>query len=151
MSHIYLIRHGQSTTNANPELIVLKPDLVPLTELGVEQCQKLHTILKDVNFDVVYSSPLTRAFQTANHSLDNKVLPIDALAEGDNFEAKLEQWLNTLDKSKNIAIVSHGGIIGRIANVLLNTTDRYKIDNCGYHIFEVENGTVTNSKLSNKI
>lgn len=65
MIHLYLIRHGQSETNAKPNHIG-QSATVDLTDLGVNQSEKLYVRLKNnVKFDHIYSSPYTRALHTA--------------------------------------------------------------------------------------
>lgn len=63
---LYLIRHGQSETNVNPDHMGQTPD-VPLTKLGKEQAKKLgeRFAKEDIEFDFVYSSPYKRALNTA--------------------------------------------------------------------------------------
>jgi probable phosphoglycerate mutase len=65
MLKIYLARHGQDEDNAKGILNGLRNE--PLTGLGVEQAKKLAQEIKDAGliFDVVYSSPLLRAYDTA--------------------------------------------------------------------------------------
>jgi probable phosphoglycerate mutase len=62
---IYLARHGQNEDNLNG-LLNGHRDL-PLTDLGREQAREAALNIKNLNlkFDVVYSSPLIRAFETA--------------------------------------------------------------------------------------
>jgi len=65
MLKIYLARHGQSEDNANHILGGLRD--TPLTDLGVSQAtllaEKIHQA--GLHFDVIYASPLQRAFKTA--------------------------------------------------------------------------------------
>lgn len=65
--YLTLIRHGQSTSNQNPDLMGQTPD-VPLSEKGVKQAQRLfHRISAEWQpYDIFYSSTYTRAFQTAS-------------------------------------------------------------------------------------
>lgn len=62
---IYIARHGQNQDNANG-LLNGHRDL-PLTDIGREQARELgEGIIKaELQFDAVYSSPLSRAFETA--------------------------------------------------------------------------------------
>lgn len=63
---LYLIRHGQSETNVNPDNMGQTPD-VPLTKLGKYQAERLRErFTKELTtFDFVYSSPYKRALNTA--------------------------------------------------------------------------------------
>ena len=62
---VYLIRHGQS--EANVALDLDNPNFyydAKLTSLGKEQAQDTQKKLKNLDFDLVLCSPLTRALQT---------------------------------------------------------------------------------------
>lgn len=65
MTQIYIARHGQNIDNKNKILNGHRDE--PLTELGEEQARTVGKEIKEVNlqFDVVYSSPLQRALKTA--------------------------------------------------------------------------------------
>ncbi|MBU6214786.1 phosphoglycerate mutase family protein [Patescibacteria group bacterium] len=65
MLKIYLARHGQNEDNANGILNGHRD--LPLTELGRRQAQNLADGIKEVglSFDVIYASPLSRAYDTA--------------------------------------------------------------------------------------
>ena len=65
MLKIYLVRHGQDQDNANGILNGRRNN--PLTEIGINQANELAKKIKetDIKFDVIYSSPLQRAFKTA--------------------------------------------------------------------------------------
>ena len=74
MLKIYIARHGQNVDNANGILNGHRDE--PLTAKGVEQAHEIADKIKQagITFDFVYSSPLSRAFETAkiisetNHS-----------------------------------------------------------------------------------
>ena len=57
---LYIIRHGESQGN-----IGLDVEDPHLTELGQKQAELLALRLRNIDFDVILSSPLTRAVQTA--------------------------------------------------------------------------------------
>jgi uncharacterized phosphatase len=60
---IYVIRHGQ--TDLNKERRMQGRLGFPLNEIGIEQAERLRDELRDIKFDIVYSSPQERAIQTA--------------------------------------------------------------------------------------
>ena len=60
---IILIRHGQSVGNF--ERRFLGHTDLDITEIGYKQADKVCEFLKDEHIDVIYSSDLARAFQTA--------------------------------------------------------------------------------------
>jgi len=65
MLKIYLTRHGQNEDNI-AGILNGHRDL-PLTQKGIEQATEIATKIKEagINFDFIYSSPLIRAFKTA--------------------------------------------------------------------------------------
>lgn len=63
MKTIYLVRHGE--TKANREEIFRGRNEIPLGENGREQARTLVKYFEEIAIDKVYSSPLTRAMQTA--------------------------------------------------------------------------------------
>ena len=67
---IYFIRHGETIWNKEKR-IQGKSD-IPLNEYGKELAYITAEAVKDINFDVVYSSPLIRAKQTAEILVKNR-------------------------------------------------------------------------------
>lgn len=63
MTEIYLIRHGQTAWNRE-EIFRGRTD-VPLDETGRKQAELAGFYFKEVKIDAIYSSPLSRAWQTA--------------------------------------------------------------------------------------
>ena len=63
---IYCIRHGESTFNAAHRATGLDPMHfdAPLTEAGREQVAAARESLREIPFELVVTSPLTRALQT---------------------------------------------------------------------------------------
>ena len=87
---IYIVRHGQ--TNYNVEGRYGGRIDVPLNKKGISQAHELHEILKDVQFDLVFSSPLQRALETARIICDNEIIKDERIIERDNgnLEGKLK-------------------------------------------------------------
>lgn len=72
---IYLIRHGE--TNLNRDGCFQGQGLnPPLNENGFEQAKKMVLAMKFVNIDAVYTSPLIRAYQTAEALANDRKLPL---------------------------------------------------------------------------
>jgi phosphoserine phosphatase len=63
MVEIILVRHGETTWNT-AEIFRGRAD-VPLDDIGLEQAERLGDYLSGEKIDIVYSSPLQRAVQTA--------------------------------------------------------------------------------------
>ena len=66
MTHLYLIRHGESVANVQPIVAGMRGD-VGLTERGVAQADRLRERLAqgEIAADVLIASTLPRARQTA--------------------------------------------------------------------------------------
>lgn len=60
---IYIVRHGQ--TDWNLEGRYQGRTDIDLNETGIKQAEKIRQELKSVKFDKVFSSPLKRAYKTA--------------------------------------------------------------------------------------
>ncbi|MBA9076578.1 histidine phosphatase family protein [Rufibacter quisquiliarum] len=83
MLNVYLLRHGQTAWNADGNRYCGRTDL-PLTPKGLEQAQLAAAQLQNVTFDAVYSSPLERAYKTAQlASGDLPVTTDERLIEAD--------------------------------------------------------------------
>jgi broad specificity phosphatase PhoE len=96
MLNIYLLRHGQTAWNADGNRYCGRTNL-PLTEKGLEQAYLAGAQLQNISFNAVYSSPLERAYRTAQIVGDNqKVITDERLIEAD-----FGQWEG---KSKEVFI-----------------------------------------------
>lgn len=72
---IYLIRHGE--TNYNRDGCFQGQSLNPsLNETGFQQAEKLSLVMKFLELDAVYTSPLLRARQTAEAVANDRELPL---------------------------------------------------------------------------
>lgn len=99
MTRLYLVRHGQTVWNQEKRFQgSLNSEL---TTLGVRQAELLSKRLEKIKIDVVYSSPMKRAIETAkiitNDGLDIKV--DDAFAEMSfgNWEGRFYHEVNELE------------------------------------------------------
>ena len=82
---IYIVRHGETLANKKG---VLQGTLdTPLSELGLSLAHKTGVGLKDIHFDICFTSPLDRALNTAkiileeNNFKDTKLVKEDAIKE----------------------------------------------------------------------
>jgi broad specificity phosphatase PhoE len=76
---VYLVRHGE--TEWNRRGIFQGTTDVPLNAAGRAQAAELARALDGVRFDAAYTSPLSRARQTAQAVLAGRDVPLDALPE----------------------------------------------------------------------
>ncbi len=74
---IILVRHGQ--TDANKEGRFQGASDAPLNQVGQSQAQALSRRLSSESLDVVYSSPQTRALQTASPIAQAHALSVDTV------------------------------------------------------------------------
>jgi len=61
---IYLVRHGETDANKN-KVMQGRSQNLQLNENGIRQATNLKNKLKDIKFDVCFTSPLIRAWSTA--------------------------------------------------------------------------------------
>ena len=79
---VYIVRHGEVLHNA---LKIYNNENEDLNENGVKQAKKLKYKIKDLEFDVIISSPLIRAKHTAEIiNVKNKDILIDNRLEERN-------------------------------------------------------------------
>ncbi|KAJ7161500.1 phosphoglycerate mutase-like protein [Mycena crocata] len=69
-ARIYIVRHGE--TRENRESVVQGQLDTVLNEAGVEQARLVADALRSVDFDMAYSSDLTRALKTAQIILEHR-------------------------------------------------------------------------------
>lgn len=71
---IYLIRHGE--TDWNTKRLLQGAIDIPLNQNGIEVAEITAEALKDVPFDLIFTSPLIRAKQTAEIMRRDRKIPI---------------------------------------------------------------------------
>ncbi len=74
--NIYLIRHGETEWN-NKSLLQGRTD-IPLNDYGRELAEITAEALKDIDFDMIFHSPLIRARETAEILKRDRAIPIRA-------------------------------------------------------------------------
>lgn len=82
-TRVFLIRHGESTTNRQGVISGWSTDSV-LTELGQRQAALTAARLGKLSIDALYASPLPRAWETAEiigRALRLRPIPVDDLRE----------------------------------------------------------------------
>lgn len=96
----YYVRHGE--TNWNKEKRIMGQKDIPLNEKGVEQAKHAAKTLKNINFTLILSSPLIRAYKTAeiiSAQVHKPIIIMEGLKEcslgireGDIKGEWLEEW-----------------------------------------------------------
>ena len=102
---IYIVRHGETDSNKNRKLMGQRMN-DPLNAEGIEQIKKLSEEI-DTDFDVIFSSPLVRAKQSAQilaERIGASVIEKQELMERDfgNFSGKT--WDEMIEKLGEEAI-----------------------------------------------
>ncbi|MGB9629120.1 MAG: histidine phosphatase family protein [Thermodesulfobacteriota bacterium] len=88
MTSIYLVRHGQTAWNKE-EIFRGRTD-IPLDETGLRQADLAGEYFRELKIDTIYSSPLSRAWQTAERIAKFHHLKVQAL-EG-IMDMSFGQW-----------------------------------------------------------
>lgn len=130
---LFVARHGQ--TQYNIEVRICGRSNVKLTEKGIEQAHELAEMLRDTKIDVILSSPLVRAKETAqivSEALGAPVEEDDRLAERDygvidgTYEGTpgfMEQWVQFGYRYPEGE--SWLKVVQRVYNFLEDTKNRY--------------------------
>jgi phosphohistidine phosphatase len=108
--NLYILRHASAgTRRANPIIDVKRP----LDKEGKQQCLLIGSYLNALNvqFDVIVSSPLKRALQTASLvgteiGYDSKIMISDALSPPATVTA-FEKLVASLAQHDNVLVVGH--------------------------------------------
>ncbi len=108
--NLYILRHANAgTRRANPLIDVKRP----LDKEGKQQCLLIGSYLSAlrVQFDMILSSPLKRALQTASlvgteTGYDSKILVSEALAPNATV-ASFQKFLGEIARYENVLIVGH--------------------------------------------
>lgn len=103
-TRVIIVRHGESTYNVERRVQGHLDDHSVLTEKGIAMATQVGQALQGIPFDAAYSSPLKRAYHTAEHILsqldnapllqaDDRLKEINLLSwEGMAFEAVIQQY-----------------------------------------------------------
>jgi len=79
---IYFVRHGQTDWNTIHKCQGHTD--IELNNVGISQANSLKEKLKNIRFDLIFSSPLKRALQTAKIITNQKIIIDDRLIERNN-------------------------------------------------------------------
>ncbi|WP_413163816.1 phosphohistidine phosphatase SixA [Capilliphycus salinus ALCB114379] len=122
MTHLYLIRHGIA---ADRELYEIDEER-PLTKEGARKTRKVAQKLVELNlkFEIVLSSPLVRARQTADIlksvGLSDRVEEFPPLAPEGEINFWLDWYRNWSQTGKeSLALVGHQPDLGNWAEMLI--------------------------------
>ena len=118
VSTYYLIRHAEKdrsdSSNRNPDL----------KKEGLDRAKKWAEVLKDIDFDAVYSTDYNRTIQTAKPLADLKKLEIMKYNASKLFAPNFEK----ATKGKTIMIVGHSNTTPQFANAILGEKKYENLD-----------------------
>lgn len=109
---LYIVRHGETDWNVAKR--IQGHSDIPLNQVGEQQAKKLRKIFKNIHFDAVFSSDLSRAKQTAELAMLEREIAVQttqllrernfASLEGSNVDdfLKLEKLRSNLAKEQQL-------------------------------------------------
>jgi len=128
--NLYVLRHASAGTRRENPLVDVKR---PLDKEGKQQCILVGSYLNalKVQFDLIASSPLKRALQTASLvgtevGYDTKIQVTEALAPGATV-ATFQQYLAPLAKYENVLIVGHNPNLEQFLGSLIVSPGRASV------------------------
>lgn len=132
MLNVYLLRHGQTPYNADGNRYCGRTD-IGLTDMGIEQATTVSNLLAGKPIEAVYSSPLYRAFKTAELAwpgkmvrIDDRLIEVDFGAwEGKTkvefFEEDPASWLTWMDNP----LLARAGRTGESGKEVIERLDAF--------------------------
>lgn len=149
---IYLTRHGQTLWNLEKRLQGRGNS--PLTEEGIERAKELSDRLKNIHIDIIYSSPIERAFETAKIIKGNKDIEIVTdngfmeMSFGDYEGRRTDEimkenpsWdINLIMKGNTELSAPNGENLGEVRIRVANTMNKIIKANIGKTILIVAHG-----------
>src|SRR4051794_4608727 len=122
-TQLLLIRHGQSAGNAEGRFG--GHGTTPLSELGVRQAEKTAKVLANEGIDVIYSSDLLRAVQTAEPLAELLNIPIHKTAAFRERHVGVLQGL-TFDESRQQYPRDYFALINRDVHHVITEGESYR-------------------------
>ncbi|WP_449620767.1 histidine phosphatase family protein [Robertmurraya sp. Marseille-Q9965] len=148
MTIICLVRHGETDWNAQG-MIQGKTD-IPLNQKGIKQAKECGVFLKIDSWDVIVTSPLSRARQTAeiiSSFIDKPIIEMVEFIERDYGEAEgmtAEERMTTFPDKKYPNQEDRTSLIKRIMNGLEQIKQKWE----GKQVIVVAHGAVINAILA---
>lgn len=128
--NIYVLRHANAGTSRDNPLLDVKR---PLDKEGKQQCLLIGSYLNALNvqFDLIISSPLKRALQTASLvgnevGYDTKIQVSEALSPGANV-AKFQELVAGLTQYDNVLVVGHNPNLPQFLGSLIASPNRANV------------------------
>ncbi|MBX6358949.1 phosphohistidine phosphatase SixA [Pseudacidobacterium ailaaui] len=128
--NLYILRHASAGTRRKNPLLDVKR---PLDKEGKQQCMLIASYLNalDVQFDLVASSPLKRALQTASLvgtevGYDQKIQVTETLLPEAPI-TKFQEFIGGLEKYENVLLVGHNPNLPQFLGALIASPGRASI------------------------
>jgi len=127
---LYVMRHGETITNQIH--LISGNNETDLTENGIKQAKQARKYLENIEFDYVFTSPLSRARITASHITNKSIIIDKRLIERDygSFDLKRKCdvdydgfWnyhTNLINDGENIK-----DILKRVENLITDLKNKY--------------------------
>jgi len=139
MLTIYLLRHGETDFNAQNNCYCGRTD-IPVNEKGRAQAEAVRRQLEGVTFTGVYSSPLLRAYETAQIvsgrevTKDNRLIEVDfGLWEGKTREQFIEEHPGSWEKWNADPSANRAGVNGETGQEIVARVDAFFEELLGTH------------------
>jgi len=117
------LRHGQAKNNVD-RILAGRTNGFPLTELGIQQAEKISDFLKPFNISKIYCSPIERAEQTATIVANNIGLKCD-----------VDERLTEIDMG-TFTGMHYDEMLKKHGNVFLKFYQGHSLDENGIETFE---------------
>ena len=118
---IYLIRHGQCDSNVIGRYNFFDEDI---NEVGIKQAEELREEIRNINYDIVISSPMIRALHTAEiiNVRNKKIITDERLQERNpgSLEGKSTKFTDREEFWNYYTIISNISKILTTVIILLN-------------------------------
>lgn len=136
--NIIVVRHGQ--TNWNIEDKLQGSANIDLNETGIQQAKEISRKLSNINIDVIYSSPLNRAIDTAKHI--NNIRNLDILIDNrlversfgdcegiDGNKITIKKYWNFYENLSDFNIEPIQNLFDRCYDFLIDICKKYEYTN----------------------
>ena len=158
---LYVFRHGESV--GNQQRLFSGWSQMPLTDQGRNQALALQEKVKDLSFDLVFSSDLRRAMQTAQLVLPGREVTLDPDLREVDVGSLMEQGVDAATRhygdqllysrrtrdftffggengeAQQVAVFTHEGLMKGLLSAVLFPAwipdPRVKHHNCAYSVF----------------
>ncbi len=131
---LYVTRHGQTDYNLKKIMMGIKD--IPLNDTGIGQAEETREQIKNIKFDCIISSPLSRAKKTAeiinvNNApiiYDERIIERDCgeLLDKNHDEVDREAYWNYYDKTNYETVENIQDFFKRINDFLEDIKEKYK-------------------------